>query len=96
MDTNVNPVGKVSVTLTVLPLVAPDPAALLTVIVYVALLCACVKFPVCVLAIDNSGTAPTVVGSVALAEADPPPDTVTELVCEVALAATLTVTVIAG
>ena len=45
METSVKPEGGVSVIVTS-PLVGPAPAALLTVIVYVAPFCPCVKLPV--------------------------------------------------
>jgi len=96
MPANVNPVGIFSVTVTV-PLVGPAFAPFETVTVYVAPCCPCVKFPVCVFVMLSNGTRMIVVESVAVALADPPPDTVTEFTCgDVALAATFTVTVIAG
>ena len=95
IDTKLKPDGIVSVTVTV-PLV-PAEAPFDTVIVYVAPACPCVKFPACVLLMLTTGRAMMVVESVALAVADPPPDTPTLFTCgEVALAATFTVTVIAG
>jgi hypothetical protein len=96
IDTNVNPLGTVSVTVTV-PLVAPAPAALLTVTEYVAPLCPCVKLPVCALVMLSTGTRAIVVESVALAAADPPPDTLAWFTCgDAAFDATFTVTVMAG
>jgi len=51
-----------------------------------------VKLPMCVLAILSAGTPLTIVESVAVAVAAPPPETATALICgEVALAATFTV-----
>ena len=95
IDTKLKPDGTVSVTVTV-ALVAPAPAALLTVTVY-APACPCVKFPVCILLIFSTGRAMMLVESVALAVADPPPDTLTLFTCgEVALAATFKVAVIAA
>jgi hypothetical protein len=57
-----------------------------------------VKFPVCDEAILKTATkGATVVESVAVALPDPPPDTLTELICgDAAFTATFTVTVIAG
>ena len=57
IDTSVRPVGIVSVTVTV-PFVGPAPAAFDTVTVYVAPLCPCVKFPVCVFVIPSTGLEP--------------------------------------
>ena len=97
IDTKVRPVGTASVTVTV-PLVGPAPAVLLTVTVYVAPLCPCVKFPVCALPMLNTGgLAMIVVESVVFAPTDPPPLTPTLFTCGVeAFDATFTVTVIAG
>jgi len=94
----VSPVGSVSATVTV-PLVGPGPT-LLTVIVYVAPVCPCVKLPVCVLFTVRSATCVIVVGSLAVSLAvliSPPPDTLAVLVTdEGALLATFTVRVMAG
>jgi hypothetical protein len=46
IDTSVSPEGTVSVTVTV-PVVAEAAAEFATVTVYVALICPCVKLPVC-------------------------------------------------
>ena len=56
IDASVRPEGTVSVTVTV-PLVGPAAALLLTVNVYVAPVCPCVKLPVWALLIDNTGSA---------------------------------------
>ena len=81
------------------PDVDPGPP-LLTVIVYVAPVCPCEKFPVCIFARVRSATCVMVVASVAVSLAvfnSPPPDTVTELLkLAAALLATFTVSVIAG
>ena len=53
---NVNPVGSVSVTVTV-PEVAAAPALFETVTVYVAPIWPCVKFPVCVFVMPRAGAA---------------------------------------
>ena len=96
IDTNVSPEGTVSVTVTV-PLVGPAPAAFDTVTVYVAFCCPCVKFPECVLVMLSAGIRMIMVESVALAVAEPPPETLTWFTCgELAFEATFTVTVIAG
>ena len=98
MDVAVRPLGKVSVTVTV-PVVEADPL-LLTVIVYVAPVCPCVKLPVWVFVIARSGTAIVAVGSLTVSFEvlfSPPPETIAVLVTTVgALVATLTVRVIAG
>jgi hypothetical protein len=65
MDTSVRPVGIVSVTVTV-PFVGPALAPFDTVTVYVAPLCPCVKFPVCVFVIPNTGLEPAVAVNVGL------------------------------
>ena len=96
----VSPVGSVSVTLTV-PVVATPPL-LVTLMVYVAPVCPCVKFPMCVFVIVKSAgaRAETVVASFALSFEvllSPPPETVAVFVIEAAaFAATLTVKVIAA
>jgi len=97
IEASVKPPGSVSVTVTV-PLVAAAPDAFDTVTVYASPLCPCVKLPLCVDATLNTAALPsTTVLSVPDALADPPPDTLTEFVsCELALAATFTVTAIAG
>ena len=56
IDTSVRPDGTVSVTVTV-PLVGPFPV-FLTVIVYAAPVCPCVKLPLCVLAMLRTGGCP--------------------------------------
>jgi hypothetical protein len=55
IETSVIPVGTVSVIVTV-PLVGPAPVAFNTVTLYVAPFCPCVKFPVWLFAILNTGT----------------------------------------
>jgi hypothetical protein len=100
IDTSVNPDGKVSVTVTV-PLVGPLPVLSDTVTVYAAFCCPSVKLPECIFLMEREGGVGEppvmIVGSLAFAVVDPPPDTLTWFTSgEVALAATLTVTVIAG
>ena len=96
----VKPVGNVSVTVTV-PLVTALPL-FVAVIVYVAPFCPCVKLPLCDLVMVRSGTLGglMVVGSEAESLpvlASPPPATVAVLVTLAgALAATFTVSVMAG
>ena len=95
IEVRVNPTGSVSVTVTT-PEVAPAPLWFDTVTVYVAPLCPCVKFPLCIdVTLRDGGT--IMVESPALAVAEPPPDALTEFTCgELALAPTFTVTVITG
>jgi hypothetical protein len=79
------------------PLVGPALDALLTTTLYTAPLSPCPKVPLWVFEILSTGPGMIVVESVALAVADPPPDTLTEFTWgDVALTATFTVTVIAG
>src|SRR5438445_769798 len=78
----VKPLGNVSVTVAV-PLVGPVPT-LLAVMVYVAAVCPCVKFPVWVLVILKSGVRAVLIVVVSLAVsllvlASPPPETVAAL-----------------
>ena len=64
-----------------------------------ALVCPCVKFPVCVFVIFSAGVGGgmTVTMSLPVPPADPPPDTLTVFVTdEGAFVATVTVTVIVG
>src|SRR5215472_7539169 len=94
----VKPDGAVSVTVTIVPFVGPVLAVLEfeTVTVYVAPTWPCAKLPTCVLAILSEGARITV-ESLLFAVADPPPATLTWLICgEVALAPTFTVAVIGG
>src|ERR1051325_11663316 len=77
----VSPVGSVSTTLTA-PEVDPAPE-FVTVMVYVAPTCPCVKLPVCDFDTVKSDNCTIVVGSVAVSFdvfVSPPPDTVTEFV----------------
>src|SRR5207249_413059 len=77
----VRPAGTVSVTVTA-PLLAPSPL-LCTVILYVAPVCPCVKFPLCVFVIVKSGNCMIVVVSFAVllpVLISPPPDTLAVLV----------------
>ena len=96
----VSPDGGVSITVTRLPAgLAPTPP-LLTVTVYAAPVCPWVKLPVCVFAIVRSGKS-MVVESLALllpvSDSVATVDTAILLTCgDVALAATVTVTVSAG
>src|SRR5438132_739504 len=100
MAVAVRPLGKVSVTVAV-PLVGPVPE-LLAVMVYVAAICPCVKFPVWVLLMVRSGVRAGLIVVASLAESllvlvSPPPETVAVLVTDAAaLLATFTVSVIAG
>jgi hypothetical protein len=95
IETSVSPPGTVSVTVTV-PVVGPAPL-LVTVTVYAAPVCPCVKLPLCVEVTLSTGAAVTTVESVPIDIAEPPPDTLTEFISgDPALAATFTVTAIAG
>ena len=94
METSVSPEGSVSVTETVPP-VGPAEAEFDTVTVYAAPFCPSEKVPVWVLEISNTGRGSAL--SVAVAEGDPPPDTVTEFkVGGIALAEIFAVTVMGG
>jgi hypothetical protein len=96
IDTGVSPLVGESVTVTV-PVVGPPKDPLLTAIVYVTPFCPWVKLPVCVLVALSAGPPMTTVESLALAGAEPPPDTLTWLTCGVvALPVTFTVTVMGG
>jgi hypothetical protein len=97
IDTSVISKGTASVTVTV-PLVGLAPVAFDTVTVYTAPVCACMKFPIWLFTMLNTGAFGTTnVLSIVLALADPPPDTPTALISgEAALMATLTNTVMAG
>jgi len=96
IDASVKLPGRVSVTVTV-PLVGPAAAALETTSVYAAPAWPGAKFPVCDLLMLKTGAAPIIVESLALADAEFPPDTLAEFTCgEAALAATFTVAVIDG
>ena len=97
MDTRVNPIGAVSVTVTS-PVVGPAAAPLETVTVYVAFCWPWAKFPTCDLVMASAAAVVVMtVESVVFAVADPPPETATAFTCgEVAAAATFTVTVIVG
>ena len=98
MDTSVNPVGIVSVTVTV-PLVGPPVWPFDTVTVYVAPCCPCVKFPVCDFAMARSGgpMGLIIAESLALFGAEPPPERVTVFVAgDGVFTPTFTRTVIGG
>src|ERR1700753_4069764 len=97
MAVAVDPAGKLSVTGT--GAVVGAVPLFFAVIVYLAPVWPCVKFPVWLLVMVRSGTPPTVVGSVAVSLAvfvSPPPDTGAVFVPLTAFAATLTVSVMGG
>lgn len=73
-DTSVSPGATVSVTVTV-PLVGAAFAAFVTVIVYVAFCCPMAKLPVWKVAMLSVGPSRMIVESVAVALAEPPPET---------------------